>query len=207
MSTIKMYHREAIYTSVDELKSSMILEPFDELAIPLKSGEIVTAVFGGYVKGGRRRFVLKDCVGEARSMYADSANVNGYFNSDLRRYVLEDLLPLFPEQLIEAFIPRPMSEIIDGERREYEDALWVPSATDVFGAGEEWEEEADSEQLEIFKRERDRVKELTGRGTWFWWLRSPRRSISTSFVYVSTNGSVNYTSASYSYGVAPGFDL
>ena len=61
-----------------------------------------------------------------------------------------------------------MSEEIDGERHEYADTLWIPSATDVFGAGDWWNEESDSFQLEIFKRERDRVKEHVGDGTWFW---------------------------------------
>lgn len=86
---------------------------------------------------------------------------------------LEDILPLFPDELAEAFEPRFMSEEIDGERHEYADTLWIPSATDVFGAGDWWNEEPDSFQLEIFKRERDRVKEHVGDGTWFWWLRSP----------------------------------
>lgn len=38
-----------------------------------------------------------------------------------------------------------------------------------------------------------------------WCLRSPYRSNSTSFVYVGNNGSVSTGSASYSFGVAPGF--
>lgn len=39
----------------------------------------------------------------------------------------------------------------------------------------------------------------------FWWLRSPSRSYSTYFVSVDISGGVYYRSASYSYGVAPGF--
>lgn len=38
-----------------------------------------------------------------------------------------------------------------------------------------------------------------------WWLRSPNTSYPASFVLVSTSGSVNYASAHYSIGVAPGF--
>ena len=100
-----------------------------------------------------------------------------------------------------------MSEEIDGERHEYADTLWIPSATDVFGAGDWWNEEPDSVQLEIFKRERNRVKERVGDGTWFWWLRSPSASNSNSFVRVNTGGTVGNTTASYSLGFAPGFDL
>ena len=39
----------------------------------------------------------------------------------------------------------------------------------------------------------------------FWWLRSPFASASTLFVIVSTDGTVSYYTASYSYGFAPGF--
>jgi len=38
-----------------------------------------------------------------------------------------------------------------------------------------------------------------------WWLRSPRSSNSTSFVRVTTDGTVNYYGANYSSGFAPGF--
>ena len=99
-----------------------------------------------------------------------------------------------------------MSEEIDGERHEYADTLWIPSATDVFGAGDWWSEEPDSFQLEIFKHERDRVKEVAGE-TWCWWLRSPNASYSNVFVYVYTDGTVNYYDAYCSLGFAPGFDL
>ena len=134
-------------------------------------------------------------------------NKGGYLKSEGRRHVLEDILPLFPDELAEAFEPRFMSEEIDGERHEYADTLWIPSATDVFGAGDWWNEEPDSFQLEIFKRERDRVKEHVGDGTWFWWLRSPAASTSTSFVHVDTDGTVHYYYAYISLGFAPGFDL
>ena len=148
----------------------------------------------------------KDCIALYVYLF-EPTNEGGYFKSELRRYVLEELLPLLPDQLREALEPRVMCESINGETQEYADALWIPSATDVFGDGEYWELEPDSEQLDIFKRERDRVKELGDKGTWCWWLRSPRRSNSTRFVYVNSDGYVNYNYASYSLGVAPGFDL
>ena len=39
----------------------------------------------------------------------------------------------------------------------------------------------------------------------FWWLRSPNASYSSIFVLVDTDGTVNYSGASYSLGFAPGF--
>ena len=200
--------------SIPELKEAIssgngleVIRPFDKLAIELKNGERVNAVCGGYINEKCVRFVLEDCLAERWRMNDTSTNKGGYLKSEGRRHVLEDILPLFPDELAEAFAPRFMSEEIDGERHEYADTLWLPSATDVFGAGEWWNEEPDSVQLEIFKRERDRVKEHIGDGTWFWWLRSPRASNSSGFVYVLTDGAVTNTIAYYSVGFAPGFDL
>lgn len=200
--------------SIPELKEAIssgngleVIRPFDKLSIELKNGERVNAVCGGYINEKRVRFVLEDCLAETWRMNDTSTNKGGYLKSEGRRHVLEDILPLFPDELAEAFVPRFMSEEIDGERHEYADTLWLPSATDIFGAGEWWNEEPDSVQLEIFKRERDRVKEHIGDGTWFWWLRSPNASSSNYFVLVNTVGTVNRGNAYYSFGFAPGFDL
>lgn len=155
-----------------------LIRPGDKFTIELKNGEHVNAVCGGYVNEKRARFVLEDCLADKWRMNDTPTNKGGYLKSEGRRHVLEDILPLFPDELAEAFEPRFLSEEIDGERHEYADTLWIPSATDVFGAGDWWNEEPDSFQLEIFKRERDRVKEVAGE-TWAWWLRSPYASTST----------------------------
>lgn len=199
--------------SIPELKKEIssgrgleVIRPFDKIAIELKNGERVNAVCAGYVSETRARFVLEDCLAEKWQMNKTATNEGGYLHSEGRRHVLKDILPLFPDELAAAFEPRPMSEMLNGELHEYADTLWLPSATDVFGAGDWWNEEPDSFQLDIFKRERDRVKEVAGE-TWFWWLRSPYASSSTAFVVVDTDGTVGYDTAHYSRGFAPGFDL
>lgn len=200
--------------SIPELKKAIssgngleAIRQRDKFAIELKNGERVNAVCAGYVNEKRARFVLEDCLAEKWRMNDTPTNKGGYLKSEGRRHVLKDILPLFPDELAEVFEPRPMSETIDGELHEYADTLWIPSATDVFGAGDWWNEEPDSFQLEIFKRERDRVKEVAGE-TWSWWLRSPRAGGSSYFVRVGSDGAVSATAgAGYSRGVAPGFDL
>lgn len=182
-----------------------VVRPGDEIEIPLENGETVIAVCAGYVSDYRARFVLKDALDDHR-MNDRPTNYGGYLKSEGRRHVLEDILPLFPAWLRDAMKPRHMVEIIDGETHEYADTLWLPSATDVFGPRPWWNEEPDSEQLEIFKTERGRVKERDGE-TVFWWLRSPRASYSTPFVLVDTDGTVGYSNAGDSLAFAPGFDL
>lgn len=206
----KLTSRRSAAVGVKELKEAVkagLLRPFDELEIELSNGETVTAVCGGYVGDGRARFVLKDCLREPWVMNKTATNAGGYLKSEARRHVLEDILPIFPEELREAFEPRHMVEEIDGEKHEYADTLWLPSATDVFGAGDWWKDEPDSVQLEIFKEERDRVKSSPDYGTCIWWLRSPYSGYSTSFVFVNTDGTVSGRYANISFGFAPGFDL
>ena len=198
---------EYMKAAIDAGNGPEFVRPFDELAIPLENGKTVTAVCGGYVGDRRARFVLKDCLPELHVMNERPTNKGGYFKSEGRRHVLEDILPLFPAWLRDAMKPRSMAEVIDGEEIVYSDPLWVPSATDVFGPGDYWAEERDSEQLEIFKTERGRVKEVEGYGTYYWWLRSPNAGNSDNFVGVNTDGTVNNGSAGNSLGFAPGFDL
>ena len=205
--------RSSEAVSLEEIKAAIasgrgpeVIRPFDELKFKLDTGELVSAVCGGYVTPTRARFVLKDALGDA-PMNEDATNAGGYYKSKGRRHVLEEIYPHLPPELREVIEPRPLVETIDGERVEYADPLWIPSGTDVFGPLEDWyEEEPDSVQLEIFKTERGRVKERNGE-TVFWWLRSPYRSGSYIFVGVYTHGTVYINTALCSLAFAPGFDL
>ena len=98
-----------------------LIRPGDKFTIELKNGEHVNAVCGGYVNEKRARFVLEDCLADKWRMNDTPTNKGGYLKSEGRRHVLEDILPLFPDELAEAFEPRFLSEEIDGERYEYAD--------------------------------------------------------------------------------------
>ena len=122
---------------------------------------------------------------------------------------MEDIYPRIAAEWREIIVPRTFVETIEGERVEYSDPLWLPSATDVFGTpdGAWWNDGDDDFQLPVFTRERDRVKECGDKGTYLWWLRSVYASFTHSFCYVGTDGSANAYTAYYSYGFAPGFDI
>lgn len=212
-SPFSLVKRRSGAVSLAEIKAAIasgrgpeVIRPFDELTFKLDTGEAVTAVCGGYVTPTRARFVFKDALGDCQ-MNEDATNAGGYYKSKGRRHVLEEIYPHLPPELREVIEPRPLVEIIDGERAEYEDPLWIPSGTDVFGPLKDWyNEEPDSVQLEIFKTERGRVKERNGE-TVRVWLRSPIRSSSTAFVYVTAAGTVNGADACISLAFAPGFDM
>lgn len=85
-----------------------LIRPGDKFAIELKNGELVNAVCGGYVNEKRARFVLEDCLADKWRMNDTPTNKGGYLKSEGRRHVLEDILPLFPDELAEEFEPRFM---------------------------------------------------------------------------------------------------
>ena len=184
-----------------------ILKPFTEIDVPLTTGGTVTVVCG-YVTPTTARFVFKDCWDE-HVMNQENTNKTGYYKSAARKHILEDILPNIAPEWREIIVPRTIVEIIDGERVEYNDAMWMPSATDVFGAPEWawWKDEGDDFQLPIFKKERDRVKECGDNGTYPWWLRSVRATYTPIFCFVNTDGSAYDYGAYYSFGFAPGFDI
>lgn len=184
-----------------------LISPFDEIDIPLDTGETVTVVCA-YVEPEWARFVFKDCWDEA-VMNDEATNKTGYFKSKGRAHVLVDILPRIAQEWRAIFKPRQIAEEIDGERVEYADLMWLPSATDVFGPSEDgyWKDIDDSFQLPIFKRERDRVKECGDEGTYPYWLRSVEAAGTAGFRNVHTGGSGGGSSAGYSFGFAPGFDI
>ena len=209
------YNMRAIqprHITPDKLKAAIregrldgIIKPFDEIDIPLDTGGTVTVVCG-YSDSCAARFVLKDCWDEA-VMNEEATNKGGYFKSKGRAHVLVDIWPHISQEWREIIKPRKLVEIIDGERIEYSDPMWLPSVTDVFGPSEDgyWADEADSFQLPIFEKERDRVKECGDNGTYPYWLRSVYSGSTTYFRIVYTGGSNDIAYGSY--GFAPGFDI
>lgn len=198
----------------DILKRAMEMEELDkvlpirsQIDVPLTGGGFVT-VECGYVTPTMARFVFLDCWDEG-VMNKENTNKTGYYGSDARKHVLGDILPQIAPEWRELMAPRKLSEVIDGKKVEYADPMWLPSATDLFGPsnGRWWNDEPDSFQMEIFKRERERIKELGDKGTYLWWLRSVFATNAYAFCYVLTDGGASINIAYCSYGFAPGFDI
>jgi hypothetical protein len=189
----------------------------DEITMTLEGGETATVVVGAFLeatedKPAGVRFMFKDALDEPHQMNKEWTNKGGYQASEGRRHVLEEILPRLPADLRAVIRPRKITEIAQGKTLVYEDPLWMPSETDIFGRGKEsWQRGAadgpEDFQLPIFTTERDRVKQRKDYGTTPYWCRSVRASSTDYFCLVGTDGSAITTNAYYSYGVAPGFDL
>jgi len=185
-----------------------VLQPFDELTFPLETGEVVVAVCAK-LWPDRARLVFKDCYWNG-SMNENATNRGGYYDSEMRKRILEGIYPTLPKALRDIIAPRELLETIDGEEVRYADPLWLLSATDVFGPSEDgqWTNERDSFQLPIFKRKIDRVKEdATGYVCW-WWLRSVPAASTYAFSFVDVIGiGKGSAGARGSGGVVLGFDI
>lgn len=209
--------RETSWAQLIAYIQAQQIEPFTEIDLVLEGGETVTAVAGARLPATADtpagvRFVFKDCLDDPHQMNKKFTNKGGYKASEGRRYILEEVYPRLPAELRALIRPRKITEIINGETLVYEDPLWLPSETDLFGRGEEsWQHGAvdgpDDFQLDIFKTERDRVKQRRGYGTTPHWCRSVDSSYSYGFCLVYTDGSANNGYANRSWALAPGFDL
>ena len=198
---------EVLAAAIEDKCLRQVIQTYGEIDIILDTGELTTVVCA-YVEDDSARFVFKDCIGQGQ-MNEEATNEGGYYKSKGRKHVLENIYPHLPKEWRKIIKPRTLVEEIDGERVEYADPLWLPSATDVFGPSEDgyWKDIDDSFQLAIFRRERERVKECGEEGTYPWWLRSVSAANTYGFRNVSTDGSTADNSASYSLGFAPGFDI
>ena len=220
---MKLRHTIENETTWEQLKAAAeagmahaLVQPFNEIDVTMENGEAVTVVVAAILpatadKPAGIRFVFKDCLEDTSRMNKTWTNAGGYKASEGRRHVLEDVLPLLPADLRKVIRPRKIVEIADGERLEYEDPLWLPSETDLFGRGEDsWQggvaDGPEDFQLPVFLTERDRVKQCKGR-TIPYWCRSVNASSSNHFCLANDDGSAANNNAYYSWGVAPGFDL
>lgn len=183
-----------------------ILHSGDRIDITLKNGEDVTLVVGMDEKGNMF-FSTQDCLRDEHRMNNAATNRGGWEATEMRRYLNEDVFALFPDELQAVIRPTTIVQIVDGKRVETQDKLFLFSATQVFGSGSYSENEPEDTQLDIFRREKDRVKECNAHGTWFWWLRSANSSSINNFCYANYGGNRSYYSAYDSCGVALGFSI
>lgn len=185
---------------------AQVLHSGDTLGITLKNGEAVTLVVGTDEKGNMF-FSTQDCLRDEHRMNNTMTNRGGWEATEMRRYLNEDVFALLPDDLQAVIKPTTIIQIVDGKRVETQDKLFLFSATQVFGEGIYSENEPEDTQLDIFRREKDRIKECNTYGTWFWWLRSAYSNYNYNFCIVNGSGNYGSSGASSSNGVALGFSI
>ena len=121
------------------------------------------------------------------------------------------LYKMFPKTLRDAVIPtkRKYKKDGDGELKEIDCMLFMPSASEVFSE-EEFEENSwlgDKgvyKQLDFYKDWRNRIRCTVEDGKPnAWWLLSAYAGLSTGFAFVVSNGDCSTSSATYTWVAAP----
>ncbi len=184
-------------------KLGEVLKSGDNIPVTLKNGEEVSFDIGRD-EDGKVYFIMHDCLKEPKPMNGSYTNKGGWEESDMRKYLNEEVIKLLPDELQEIIKPTKIVQVWDGKRRETEDKLFLLSRTQVFGKDTNYEAiEPEDSQMDIFKAKRNRVKECDGYG--WWWERSPYYDNRGNFCFVSSFGFSSASFADDSGGVAPAF--
>ena len=192
-----------------ELKAAVeagTIKSRDLIHFNLKNGEEVSAR-ATHDMNGNLFFVLEDCLNDTHAMNKGATNKGGWAKCEMRKYLNSTVFALLPDELQALIKPTKIVQVLDGERTECEDKLFLLSKTQVFGKGSYSELEPEDSHFDIFKREKDRVKECDDNGTWWWWLRSPYAPNSSYFCHVYNSGYSSVNFAGNSDGVAFGFSI
>lgn len=136
----------------------------------------------------------------------ENTNAGGWRDCEMRKYFNEELLALFPDDLVAAITPRKIVQRIRGTEYESLDKLWALSYTEIFGADRGTDRTGDvgDIQFEFFQNKKNRVKFFKGE-PYYHATRSPFATYSTNFWYVGNDGSMTNYGASASGGVCPCF--
>ena len=181
MVTTWMELRDAIRTG------SSLLNVGDEIDIVLKTGEKVTLVCERTERKSAT-FFTKNLLEDTHCMNENWKAKNGEQLSTMEAY-LGKLFRLLPDDLQEV-VTEPLRLLQEKE---------------VFGKNNYGSQE-EYEALPRYSENGNRIKTLNG-VPFSYWLASPYASNFAYFRYVRSDGSSNYATASYSYGVCFGFDI
>lgn len=165
----------------------------DKIVVDLKDlGEFEATAHE--VTDGSILFIFDDYITE-RPMNENNTNAGGYEESDLKKWIDNDLFNKFPVEL--------KTRLTD---------LTLPTVGQVFGWNDEWDREHfepdGDEQLSLMKLRKNRVAYLNNECEWGWLRNAIKKEYSsTSFALVVSNGIAHCYNASNFYGVRPAFRL
>lgn len=135
--------------------------------------------------------LMFDSVLDIYFMNENGSNLGGFKDSDLKRYLEEDILPKFPENL----------------KKQIKD-ITIPSYEEIFGHdGSLFLIPEEGEQFKLMKNKKNRIRDFQNDICWYW-LRNSMFEIggaknSSDFVTVDIHGNPTYSFAYIQCGVVP----
>ena len=177
---------DASWAQVKELVAAGALKVGDEISDNLLTGQKMVYVVADITEE-EVKFVSKDLLAERVVWNESGRNTGGFKESDLCRYLNEDIWAILPEELKEVISERECLQIVEGKEERFKLKLWLPSEFEVFGEG--WASEVEEgQQFELFKDSRNRVKFDQDGERATWWLLSVCAGNSAHACYVHHNG-------------------
>ncbi len=196
---------DASWAQVKELVAAGGLKVGDEISDNLLTGQKMVYVVADITEE-EVKFVSKDLLPERVVWNENGRNTGGFKESDLCRYLNEDIWAILPEELKEVISERECLQIVEGKEERFKLKLWLPSEFEVFG--DSWASEVEEgQQFELFKDPRNRVKCDKDGERAYWWLLSVCAGNTTNACNVYINGYANHNSCSYAYRVPVCFSI
>lgn len=145
---------------------------------------------------------------DRHAMNANCSNKGGWKDSDMREWLANDVLALFPDELTRVICNTIKSTTAGGTSNkmvETADKLFLLSEQEVFGR-QIYSKGNEGHWYDWYRQENTPYGKKYPGGERGWrWLRSPDGSNSTCFCSVYSTGSASYDDASSSSGVSFGF--
>ena len=162
---------ETNWNAVKAMVAAGSLKVGDEIADELLTGKKITYVVAN-ISQEEVYFISKDCLDQREQWNESGLNVGGFKDSDVCRFLNENVWNMLPEELRAVISERECLQIVDGEESRYSLKLWLPTEYEVFE--DDWASEVkEGQQFEIFKDPRNRIKGAgDGGGRAPWWLLS-----------------------------------
>ena len=154
---------------------------------------VVTDVTDEYV-----RFESRDCLGGTVQWNKKDTTDGGIEESNVQEWLMLELFGKLPDDLRQV-ISKATRKYVDneGEIKEYETLLFLPSASEVFDEDDCYGDEGLYEQLEYYKDRRNRMRgSAEGEDTCDWWLASVGSGNSAYACDVSYGGNASRWNAS-----------
>ncbi len=194
MEITKKRTEETNWGQVKELVAAGSLKVGDEISDNLLTGQKMVYVVADITEE-EVKFVSKDLLAERVVWNENGRSTGGFKESDLCRYLNEEVWAILPEELKAVISERECLQIVEGKEERFMLKLWLPSEFEVFG--DSWASEVEEgQQFELFKDPRNRVKFDQDGERAHWWLLSVCAGYSTYACRISYYGNAYYSSCS-----------
>lgn len=135
-------------------------------------------------------WIAKDLLNTEHFMNEEYTYEGGWPASDMRAWLRDSILPLFPETVRSNIreVKKYSYSYSDNGTISSSDTIWIPSGREMFGADNAFEDEG-PEYLTAFPDDASRQKRHIGVSEPSrWWLRSASYDIGDDSIYVSIDG-------------------